>query len=143
MIALALIALVTGGPEPTVVNASADDCAITVEIGRARAAWGPKGPNQLFVIEGQGPEGSVYRQDCDWVALGVGAPVLAKIGKPGPRFAVKRPVYGVGRKTAEATVTFVAWAGPGSTPLISIEHCRLRSRRGVWHLVKCEQGLIT
>ena len=143
MIALALFALVIAGPERAVVHASADDCAIIVEIGRAQAAWGPKGPNQPFLVEAQGPNGSVYRQECDWAALGVGAPVLAKIGEPGPRFAVERPVYGAGRKTAEADVNFIAWAGPGTAPFISILHCRLRTSRGVWHLVKCEQGLIT
>ena len=38
MIALAMITLITVGPEPTVVHASADDCAIIVETGKAQAA---------------------------------------------------------------------------------------------------------
>mgnify|MGYP000031662677 FL=1 len=143
MIALAMIVLVTVLPEPIVVHASADDCAIIVAIRKAQAAWGLKGPNRPFVVEGQGPDGIIYRQDCDWAASGVGPPVVQKLGEPGPRFAIGRPVYGVGRKTAEADISFVAWAGRGTVPFMSAEHCTLKRSRGAWRVVKCEQGIIT
>lgn len=52
-------------------------------------------------------------------------------------------MYGVGGKTAEADISFVAWAGRGTVPFISVKHCRLKRSRGALHVVKCEQGIIT
>lgn len=139
MIILAALAVLATLADTTVQEASADDCAIVVEIGKSQAAWGPNGPNQPFFIEGQQKDGSTYRQQCPWNALGVGAPTPAT---PGNGFAIDKPVYGDDGATAEADVNFVAWAGPGTAPFISVRHCELRKRKGQWRLKKCVQGPI-
>ncbi len=142
MILLAMLAaLASGGP--TVEDASLSDCEILVQVGRAEAAWGQSGPNQPFVDEGPLPSGVLYRQRCDWRALGVGPPTLLKPGQTGPRFAIEKPVYSEDGRSAQTAVNFMSWAGPGTAPFLSIRHCSLRIKDGHWHLIRCEQGPIT
>ncbi|CAN5618491.1 hypothetical protein BH10PSE5_BH10PSE5_13510 [soil metagenome] len=71
MILLAMMAALSGEMQPRIELASASDCAIVVAIGRAQAAWGAIGPNQPLVDEGPLSDGTIYRQACDWRALGV------------------------------------------------------------------------
>ena len=143
MIVLAMLAALAGNTGSATEYASADDCAILVEVGKVEAAWGPKGPNQPLVAEGELKDGTVYIQACNWAALGVGAPVLLKSGQTGPRFAVDKPRYTKGGKAAAVEVNFVVWQGPGFPPFLSVRRCDLRKTNGHWRLTKCTQGPIT
>jgi hypothetical protein len=143
MILLAILAGLVGAGGPKVEYASADDCQIIVAIGRSEAAWGPNGPNQPFVAEGPLADGTIYRQACDWRALGVGAAVTPSPGQVGARFAIEKPTYKQHGKVAEAAANFVVWAGPGSTPFLSVRYCKLRKESGDWRLLRCAQGPIT
>jgi hypothetical protein len=143
MLIYAMAAVAVAGSEPKIEMASPTDCAVLVAIGKSQAGWGQDGPDQPFVDEGPLQDGTVYRQACDWPALGVGAPTILKPGQTGPRFAIDKPVYSKNGAVAEADINFVSWAGGNSPPFISIQHCTLRKRAKGWRLVKCDQGPIT
>jgi hypothetical protein len=142
MILLAILAAVAGDV-PSVELATPSDCEIVVEVGRAEAGWGAAGPNQPFVDEGPLPNGTIYKQKCDWRALGVGAPKILTPGQTGPRFAIEKPIYSEDGRAARTSFNFFIWPGPGTAPFFSIRHCSLRMAGGHWHLVSCEQGPIT
>jgi len=131
-------------PEPRIVHASREDCEIIVEIGKAKAAWGPNGPNEPFAIDGAQPDGSLYREDCPWTELGVGAPTAAT-SKPGASaFGIDKPVYAPDGKTATAALDFVVIGEtPGMAPFTSVLTCRLDRVDGHWKLRDCQQDLIT
>jgi hypothetical protein len=140
---LALL-LQASAPAPRIVHASREDCEIIVEIGKAKAAWGPNGPNEPFAIDGVQSDGSVYREDCPWTELGVGAPTAAT-GKPGTSaFGVDKPVYAPDGKTATAALDYVAISGTaGMAPFASVLTCTLDRVDGRWKLRDCRQDLIT
>jgi hypothetical protein len=130
-------------PKP-VEEASADDCAIVVAIGRAQMDWGPTGPNLPFVAEAADVGGVIYRQRCPWRALGVGAPVLAGPAHWGARFSIGRPAYGEDRRTATTDLVILGPPRrPGGPPFTRIEHCRLEKADGRWQLSACTEGPIT
>lgn len=74
MILLAILAQLAATPPAKVEIASASDCAILVKVGKSEVGWSTAGPTQRFVDVGPLPDGTIYRQACDWKALGVGAP---------------------------------------------------------------------
>ena len=92
--------------------ASASDCAILVEVGKSEVGWGAAGPTEPFVDVGPLPDGTIYRQACDWKALGVGAPTIARPSQAGARFAVEKPVYAADGQSAQADLDFTFNAGP-------------------------------
>jgi hypothetical protein len=131
-------------PQPIITHASHEDCEIIVEIGKAKADWGPNGPNQPFAIDGVRSDGSIYREDCTWRDFGVGNPTAAS-GKPGTSaFGVDKPSYSSDGNTATTALDFVVigQAG-GSPPFMSVLTCTLDKVSGHWKLRNCEQELIT
>jgi hypothetical protein len=141
MLAFVVAAVSLAASVPQVAHATTEECAVIVEIGRSRAAWGASGPNQAFVIDGPEQDGTSYREDCNWQAFGVGAPSQPQ--NADPRFAISRPRFGSDMKTATAELQFVAPRGPAVAPFVSIEMCELRKHEGHWKLVACAQGPIT
>ncbi len=135
MILLAILAQLAVTPPAKEEIASARDCAILVEIGKSEVGWGAAGPTEPFVDVGPLRDGAVYRQACDWKALGVGAPTIVDPGQAGARFAVEKPVYAADGQTAEADLNFVFTAGPGSRLFISVRHCALRRVEDRWRLI--------
>jgi hypothetical protein len=105
--------------------------------------WSAAGPTEPFVDVGPLRDGAIYRQACDWKALGVGAPTIADPGQTGPRFAVEKPLYAADGQTAQADINFVSWAGPGTQPFLSVRHCALRKVADHWRLIQCRAGPIT
>lgn len=142
MVVLAILAQLTA-TTPPVVLASERDCAVLVEVGRSLVNWGHAGPNQPFVDSGPLPDGTIYRQLCDWKKFGVGAPEIVRPEQTGPRFAVDKPMYAKDGRSARVDVTFISWAGPGLSPFVSIKHCELRRSAAQWRLISCAQGMIT
>ena len=143
MILLAILAELAAATAPKVELASPSDCAILVAVGRSEVAWGTAGPNQPFVDEGPLPDGTIYRQACDWKGLGVGAPRIVVAWQVGPSFAVDKPTYANGGRTARVDVSFISWAGPGTAPFVSIRNCTLRKAVDRWRLLQCKPGAIT
>jgi hypothetical protein len=143
MILLAILAQLAVAPPAKEEIASASDCAILVEVGKSEVGWGADGPTEPFVDVGPLRDGAIYRQACDWKALGVGAPGIADPSRTGARFAVEKPVYAADGQTAEADVNFVFTAGPGSGLFVSVRHCALRKSADRWRLIQCRAGPIT
>jgi hypothetical protein len=81
----------TAMPQP-VERASADDCAIFVEIGEAELQWGATAPRYDFFPQFDRKGGGTYLEECPWSTLGVAAPTIG-----GPQshagFFISRPVY--------------------------------------------------
>jgi len=129
---------------PPVVHASREDCAIIIEIGKAKAAWGAAGPDEPFAIDGTQPDGSIYREDCPWKEFGVGAPTAAT-GEPGSQaFGVDKPSYSPDGNTATANLDYVAIGQKGGPPpFTSVLTCTLDKVDGHWKLRDCRQELIT
>ena len=73
-------------------RASADDCAVFVEIGKAEVLWSATAPKYDFFPQFERKGGGTYLEDCPWSALGVAAPTIG-----GPKslagFYITRPVY--------------------------------------------------
>jgi hypothetical protein len=65
----------TAMPQP-VERASAEDCAIIVEIGKAKMNWGATPPEFAFYPEFDGAEVGTYLEDCPWKDLGVADPLI-------------------------------------------------------------------
>ena len=123
--------------------ASASDCAILVEVGKSEVGWGAAGPTEPFVDVGPLPDGTIYRQACNWKALGVGAPTTAGPSQAGARFAVEKPVYAADGETAQVDLDFTFTAGPGSRLFVSIRRCALRKTARHWQLIECVADPIT
>jgi hypothetical protein len=143
MIFLAILAQLAAASPAKVEVASASDCAILVEVGKWEVGWGADGPNEPFVDVGPLSDGVLYRQACDWKALGVGAPTIADPSQAGARFAVDKPVYAADGRTARADLNFVFTAGPGSRLFVSVRQCELRKAGDRWQLIECVAGPIT
>ena len=142
MILLAILAQLIAAPPAGEEIASASDCAILVEVGKSEVGRSAAGPNQPFVEVGPLPDGTIYRQGCDWKALGVGAPTIADTSDAGARFAVEKPVYAADGQTAKVDINFV-FAAPGARLFLSVRHCALRKVADQWRLIECKQRLIT
>jgi hypothetical protein len=139
MIGLTLVA-VLGFAAPPIVHASAEDCAVIVSILQSRAAWTANGPNTPLVIDGKQSDGSLYRQDCDWKALGVGDPI--PIGPDRARIGIERPAYGANGVTATAGVSFFAPRGRTAPAFMAVWTCRLRKTGTTWEVADCVEGAI-
>jgi hypothetical protein len=140
---LAAAILVAPAATPTIVRASSEDCEVIAAIGRAEAGWGRDGPDEPFVVDGEAPNGGIYREDCDWRALGLGPPTPA--GAQGARFAIERPTYSTDHTSATAGVNFIVLPPPGQSvaPFIQTRTCRLEKREGRWRLLSCKTTAIT
>lgn len=143
MILLAILAQLAATAPARVEIASASDCAILVEAGKSEVGWGAAGPTEPFVDVGPLPDGAIYRQACDWKALGVGAPTIFDPSQDGARFAVEKPVYAADGQSAEVDLNFVFTAGPGTRLFVSIRRCALHKAADQWRLIECKQRLIT
>jgi hypothetical protein len=143
MILLATLAQLAASSAAKVELASASDCEIVVEVGKSEVGWSRDGPSQPFVDIGPLPDGGLYRQACDWKALGVGAPTIADPDQSGPRFAVEKPVYAADGQTAEADLNFIFTGGPGDRLFLAVRHCALRIVSDHWRLIQCRAGPIT
>jgi hypothetical protein len=143
MILLATLAQLAATSPAMVEIASASDCEIVVEVGKSEVGWGAGGPTEPFVDVSPLPDGVLYRQACDWKALGVGAPTIAEASQAGARFAVDKPVYAADGQTAEVDLNFVFTAGPGSRLFVSVRRCNLRKVVDHWRLIECVAGPIT
>jgi hypothetical protein len=114
-----------------------------VEAGKSEVGWGADGPTEPFVDVGPLPDGVLYRQNCDWKTLGVGAPIIADPSRTGARFAVDKPVYAADGQTAEADLNFAFSAGPSGRLFVSVRHCNLRKVADRWRLIECVARPIT
>jgi hypothetical protein len=121
-----------------VERASADDCAIFVEIGKTQLNWRAAPPNMDFFPVWDRDGGGTYLEECPWTDLGVAEPTIGS-PKSERSFFITRPKY-VGRR---ATVVYaIALGGPGHI-FRSDHECKLEKRRGVWRVVTCELLAIT
>lgn len=129
-------------PQP-VERASADDCAIFVEIGKTQLEWGAKPPAYDFFPVWDREGGGTYMEDCPWSALGVAAPA---IGSPSSLkgFFIRRPKYSGAGATAGYQVSIRPDpASKAAGAFIAEYECKLERRARAWHLVKCDMRMIT
>jgi hypothetical protein len=143
MILLAILAQLAVTPPAREEIASASYCEILVEIGKSEVGWGAAGPTESFVDVGPLPDGTIYRQACDWKALGVGAPKIVGPDQAGARFAVEKPIYAANGETAQADLNFIFTGAPGDRLFLSVRHRALRKAAGHWRLMQCTAGPIT
>ncbi len=134
------------GTRATVEHASADDCAIIAEIGKAELHWSaanaPEAP--LYPVFAT-PGGGTYLEDCPWKKLDLAEPSIGTQASP-IGFFVTRPVY----STAGASAWFQYSVGPVATaggkqiaPFIEQELCVLDRHADGWHLIRCKMTAIT
>ena len=125
-------------PQP-VERASADDCAILVEVGKNQMNWGVVAPDFAFYPEFDRAGGGTYLQDCPWKALGVAEP-LRPSQQPERSFFITRPAY----KGEEATVSLQYSIsgkivdGRRTPPFIRRSKCTLEKKGDRWQITICE-----
>ena len=131
-------------PEP-VERASADDCAIIVELGRKKLNWGAAPPKAAFYAEWPREGGGTYLEACPWKALGVAEPV-APAQNRNSSFWIKRPVY-QGRTATAATAVYEYAIQPpdGSnrSPFVQRQTCSFAKDGQGWLLMECKTDFIT
>jgi hypothetical protein len=81
----------TAMPQP-VERASAEDCAIIGEIGKAKMNWGATPPEFASYPEFNRAGGRTYLEDCPWEDLGVADPLI-ETPTSKKAFFISRPVY--------------------------------------------------
>jgi hypothetical protein len=134
-----------------VEHASADDCAVIIEIGKAKMNWGFHPPEFDFFDTFAKKDSGAYHEDCHWSDFGVASPV---IGTPNSKkgFYVSRPVYSGAQASAVIEWTILpenanTSVGPdgqrGNSPFIERDTCTLEKRDGRWHLIQCRLDVIT
>jgi hypothetical protein len=134
---------VTAMPQP-VERASADDCAIIVEVGKSRMNWGVAPPDSAFYPEFDREGGGTYLEDCAWKKFGVAEP-LTEAQKPGKGFFITRPRY-TGTTATVDLQYFISGPivdGKQLPPFISVETCSLEKQGDRWQLRECKLKLIT
>lgn len=123
-----------------VEHASAEDCEIIVEVGKAELNWGKNSYDTRFYPDWDRPRGGKYTEDCPWKKLGV-APIFVDTKNRSSAY-ITRPIYA----GDNATVEFGSRVESGTQipPFLSLEKCKLhRNSWGHWHLVACELSMIT
>jgi hypothetical protein len=133
----------TALPQP-VERASADDCAIFVEVGKRKMDWGAKAPDFAFYSEFDRVGGGTYLEDCPWKALGVAEP-LTHAQQPEKSFFITRPDYSGAGATVDLEYSLSGRIVDGERmpPFIMSQKCRLEKNDDRWHLVECEMKFIT
>jgi hypothetical protein len=149
MSALLLVALLqtaTAAAAP-VEQASTDDCAIIVAVGKAQLKWGARSPPAYaFYPEWDRDGGGVYVETCPWKALGVAPPV---IGTPESEsgFSITRPEYDVPRQQAWVDIQIFMSKrlpdGKAAPPFLQTMSCSLARHGDRWRIVKCDPTAIT
>jgi hypothetical protein len=125
-------------PQP-VERASADDCAILVEVGKNQMNWGVVAPDFAFYSEYDRTGGGTYVEDCPWKDLGVAEP-LRPSQQTEKGFFITRPAD----KGEEATVSLQSSIsgeivdGKKTRPFIRRSKCTLEKKEGHWQLVVCK-----
>lgn len=133
--------------KPTMPYASADDCAIFVEVGKDKLGWDktPTAGYDLFP-EFQNKKGSVYVVDCPWRALGVPAPTIGNADSRAG-FSFSRPQYDAKRVQAKVIYQYFIKGrspdGQKTSPFIAMYDCTLTKNRGRWQLASCDLRMIT
>lgn len=136
-------------PPKPVAHASADDCAIIVEIGKAKMEWGNKAPIPDFFPTFDNEGGETYIEDCVWKDFGVADPVIGTPNSP-QAFYISRPEYSGTNATAElnqavrpAPRPYGSGAVPGPdgssvAPFMERDRCTLEKVAGRWRIVACK-----
>jgi hypothetical protein len=122
-----------------VERASADDCAILVEVGKNQMNWGVIPPDFAFYSEFDRDGGGTYVEDCPWKELGVAEP-LRPSQQTEKDFFITRPAY----RGDEATVSLQYSIsgrivdGKKTRPFIRRNKCTLEKKDVHWKLVVCK-----
>src|ERR1700748_3191196 len=125
-------------------RASADDCAIFVELGKKQLHWGATPPTASFFPEWPGAGGAgTYLEECPWKQLGVAAP-LSPAQNPNESFFITRPIY-AGPKSTVAKVKFeYRHAGKSADgqqnlrPFFLRQTCNFEKDEQGWLLMGCK-----
>ena len=125
-------------PQP-VERASADDCAILIEVGKHEMNWGTTAPDFAFYSEFDRVGGGTYLEDCPWRALGVAEP-LTKAQQPEKAFFITRPAYSGTDATVdlEYSISGRIVDGKRMPPFLMAKKCTLQKSDDQWHLVGCQ-----
>jgi hypothetical protein len=130
-------------PQP-VERASADDCAIFVEVGKRVMNWGAKPPDYAFEPEWDRDGGGTYLEECPWKELGVAEP-LTKAQQAEKSFFITRPKYSGAEATVdvEFSISGRIVDGKKTPPFIESDTCTLEKKDDGWHVVECKLKFIT
>ena len=74
-VVLIIAAVAVATTRQPVVHASAEDCAVIVEVGRHALGWGTAEPLATY-LDADGDNGTVFREVCQWRKLGVPTPTF-------------------------------------------------------------------
>lgn len=112
---------------------SSDDCAVVVEIGRARMHWGTARQYEFVPAQGVFREGE-YLKNCPWKALGVSNQEVGN-WKQDLTFSISRPTYdGV----MASVLVYMRTLQAGHWGFAEDDTCVLRKVGSAWRLVSCE-----
>jgi hypothetical protein len=128
----------TAMPQP-VERASADDCAVIVEVGKSKMDWGAAPPDFAFYSEFDREGGGTYLEDCAWKQFGVAEP-LTKAQKPGKGFFITRPRYSGTTATVDLQyfISGPVRDGRELPPYMRLETCSLEKQDDRWQLRECK-----
>lgn len=132
----------TASPEP-VERASADDCAVIVEVGKTQLNWGATPPGYDFFPEFDRDGGGIYREECPWKELGVAEPKLGNASSE-KSFFITRPAYSGTRASVMLQIAMTRTVdGKKKPPFLKADACTLEKRDGRWQLVECKLKIIS
>ncbi len=125
-------------------QASADDCEITVLLGKKLMGWGQHDPDKSMFLAFYRLSGGEYVAQCPWKSLGVdalppGQPDLSHMQYfSQPKYDAK------GTKATVAYVLQMSRSGPSGAeePYINETICTLTKRAGQWAVDACKDGQV-
>ncbi|HEY3776587.1 MAG TPA: hypothetical protein VGL35_00870 [Rhizomicrobium sp.] len=133
------------GRVSSIEQASADDCAIIVAIGKSELKWGKRAPSAAFLRDFELPGGGTYREECSWKYLGMAPPAIGD-SRSSMAFFITRPVYSGKRAKAWFQYSVASLRRADGTllpPFVERELCALEKRAEQWYLLGCKLTAIT
>jgi hypothetical protein len=126
-----------------VVHASADDCKVIAEVGKAELDWGVNPSKSRFYTEYVLRDGLAYVEDCPWRELGV-APSVGQTESEASAY-ITRPKYAGDKASVELGYAIVPRSGHDRkiAPFRSRQSCTIDRSKGRWHFVGCRIEVIT
>ncbi len=128
--------------EEAIEYATSEDCAVIVEVGKAKLSWGPGGSPGPFSADIHYAAGRIFREACDWKSFGIGDPTTNVPTTRGN--SIMRPRYTADRQHATVGLFYsVVPDKPGGHIFAELEDCTIDKTKDQWRFVSCKMALIT
>lgn len=133
-----------GSSGARVIHASADDCKVIAEVGKAKLDWAAEPGEYRFLTRYILHDGEPYVEDCPWHELGV-APVPEQSATDAFAY-ITRPTYSGDEASVEIGCSTIPGPGKKGQTVASYssrQRCAVHRSNGRWHFVGCRTGPIT